>query len=202
MKYPFDTITDFMFFEHKLEKADTVLIPWWLRSELIEKAVELYKSWYASFILPSGGVSFKLEENKKTKDIDYLQKISISWIEWNYLKDIAVSLWVPEKVILKENKAKHTFDNANFSWKVLQEKNIKIKKCILVCKSYHARRALLTYQTAFPKNIKFIVCPIVDDKNITRDNWFLDQKKIEIVMKEVEKIGQYFWKHISNWVKK
>lgn len=183
-KKPFDCITDFIFLENKLSKADVILVAGGSKPQLMERAVEIFKQGFSSYILPSGGNNTKLSEWKT---------------EWDFLKNIAISLGVPEKAILKENKAKHTFDNANFSWKVLKENNLKIKKVILVCKSYHSRRALLTYQTVF-KDIEFIISPIIDDKDITRYNWFLDQNKIDVVMLEVEKIGKYFGKHISKWI--
>ncbi len=57
----------------------------------------------------------------------------------------------------------------------------------------------MTYQTAFPNNIQFIVIPIVDERDVRKDNWYLNEAKIKIVMSEVEKIGQYFHKYILNW---
>ncbi|MFH0923599.1 MAG: YdcF family protein [Candidatus Falkowbacteria bacterium] len=184
MNYPFDCITKLIFVEHKPVKADVILIPGGSRLQLMKKAAELYKQGYASYILPSGGNNIKLP-NSKT--------------EWEYLKNIAISLGVPENAILKEDQAKHTFDNANLSWQVLQSKGLKIKKVILVCKTHHSRRALLTYQTIFPTDIDFVVCPIFDERNVRKDNWFLNQDKIDIIMKEVEKIGQYFGKNILDW---
>jgi len=44
----------------------------------------------------------------------------------------------------------------------------------------------------------YIVCPIFDERDVRRDNWFLDEEKIGLVMGEVKKIGQYFTKHISS----
>ena len=103
-----------------------------------------------------------------------------------------------QKAISREDKALHTFDNASLSWQVVQENNIVIKKAILVCKAHHARRALLTYQTAFSFEVEYIVCPVIDDRDVRKDNWFLDDAKIEMVMSEVVKVGQYFSKHFSN----
>ncbi len=185
MTYPFNCITDFIFVENKLVKADVILVAGGSRSQLIEKAIELYKKGYASYILISGGANPKLKDWKT---------------EFEYLQNIALSSGMPKYAILKENQAKHTFDNANLSWNVLQNSDLKTNKVILICKAHHARRALLTYQTAFPERIDFVVCPIVDERNVQKDNWFLDSDKIDIVMKEVEKIGQYFGKHIPNWL--
>lgn len=103
-----------------------------------------------------------------------------------------MSLGVPPIAILKEEKASNTFENACFSLEVLQQHGIVPKKVVLVCKNYHARRALLTYQFLFPKETVFYVSPIVDRSGTTKQNWFLDEGKIKLVMGEVEKIGKYF----------
>ncbi len=182
----FDCITNFIFVEHEPAPADIILIPGGSRPQLIEKAVELYQQGLAPYILPSGGT------NKKLPDWES---------EWKYLQNIALAKGVTEKAVLKEDQAKHTFDNAVLSWQVIQENDLKVKKAIFVCKAHHARRALLTYQTTFPSDVEFIICPIIDDRNVRKDNWFLDEAKIEIVMNEVKKIRQYFAKHIPNWVK-
>ena len=183
--YPFDCITDFIFVENKPTNVDVILVAGWSRPQLAEKAIELYKKGYAPYILISGGANAKLKD----------------WeTEFAYLKHIAISSGVPQDAILKEDQAKHTFDNANLSYKVLQNKNIQAHKVILVCKAHHSRRALLTYQTAFAIKTQFIICPIFDERNIRRDNRFLDQKRIDVVLKEVEKIGKYFGKHILHWV--
>ena len=193
MNRPFDCITDFIFIENQPEQADIVLVPGGLRPQLMDKAVELYKKGFAPYILPSGGIGPKLAKEIKAG-------ISNWKSEWEFLQNIALAEGVPKKAILKEDKALHTFDNAMLSKKVVEENNIEVKKAILICKAHHARRALLTYQTAFSSEVEFIVCPIVDDRDVRKDNWFLDEAKIDMVMSEVEKIGQYFAKHISNWV--
>ena len=185
MMYPFDCITNFIFVENEPTKVDVILVAGGGRPQLIEKAIELHKQGYASHILISGGANPELKDWKT---------------DFEYLKNIAFSSGVSEDAILKEDKAKHTFDNANLSWDVLQSSNLKTNKVILVCKAHHSRRALLTYQTVFPISTEFIVCPIIDERDVRKDNWFLDQAKINLVMKEVEKIGQYFGKHIPNWL--
>lgn len=70
---------------------------------------------------------------------------------------------------------------------------------ILVCKAYHSRRALLTYQSMFPKNTDFFVASVPDKRDITKDNWYLDEEKIKIVMGEVVKIGKYFEPYIKKF---
>jgi len=121
MNKSFDNISDFIFIEDKIEKADVILVPWWSYPELIEKASELYLNWYSDYILPSRWFNSKLK-----------------WFEteWDYFQKISVEMWVPENKILKENIAKNTFDNANYSFKILKEKKINFKKLLLYIKHF------------------------------------------------------------------
>jgi len=179
------SITDFVFYENRPQKADIILVPGGMRPQLVEKAIELFHSGLAPYILPSGGIG---------------PKSSVS--EWEFLANIALEKGVPANAILREDKAGNTFENAAFSRRVVEETQIKVEKAILVCKAFHSRRALLTYQVAFSADVDFIVCPIIDDRNIRRDNWFLDEAKIALVMGEVAKIGQYFGGHIPALAKR
>lgn len=150
----------------------------------MERAAELYKKGYGRYLLPSGGTNKKLKENET---------------EWDFLRTIAIQAGVDDKIILKEDKAQNTFENARFSWELLQSKNILVKNVLLVCKAYHSRRALLTYQSVFPLSINFYVSTVIDNRGISKDNWFLHEQGINIVMNETVKIGSYFEDKIRNW---
>lgn len=186
MKYPFDCISELIFVNDQIEPADIILIPGGSHPQLMEKAAQLYQLGMAPYILPTGKFNPKIPEYAS---------------EWEFLKSIGLKLGVPESAILKEDQASHTFENAEFSWKVIKEQGLKIQKAILVCKGVHSRRALLTYQTVFPKEIKFFVSSVTDNNGINRQNWFQDEKAIRRVMTEVIKIGQYFEKDIPYWYK-
>ena len=181
--YPFDCITEFMFFENSIEQSDVILIPGGSHPQLMERTAELYHQGLAPYILPSGGASR-----------------NVSSTEWEFLRDVGLNLGVPESSILREDQATNTFENARYSWMTLQQQRIKTSKAILVCKSYFARRALLTYQVEFPIEVEFFVSPVTDKTGTTRDNWYLNEKRINYVMNELMKIGQYFKHHIPNWV--
>jgi uncharacterized SAM-binding protein YcdF (DUF218 family) len=182
MPHPFDCITEFIFAETPIEPADVILVPGGSFPELMEHAAALYHQGMAPYILPSGGVNPKLETT-----------------EWEFLQRIGIERGVPEQAILQENRARHTFQNAEFSWQTLRENGIRPNKVILSCKAFHARRALLSYQTVFPSDVEFLVSPVVDRRNFSKETWFRDGKGIELVMREVEKIGTYFNRHIPNW---
>lgn len=187
MKYPFDCISDFIFLDMPMEPADVILVPGSSRPQAVRKAAKLYHLGFAPYILPSGGVNNKLEQYPS---------------EWEYLRQTAMQLGVPDKAILKEDLAANTFENARFSLQVLQEQNIPFKNAILVCKAYHSRRAHLTYQTVFPKDTTFHVCAVPDYRGIQKDNWFTREDWIRVVMGEVVKIGRYFEKYIPELMEK
>lgn len=185
MSYPFDCISNFMFFETEIGPADVILVPGGSHPQLMERAAMLYHEGIAPYILPSGGATAHVETT-----------------EWEFLRNIAVSHGVPAEAILKEDRAANTFDNARFSLEVLQQQGIVPRKVVFVCKNYHARRALLTYQVYFPQETTFYVSPVIDKTGITKDNWYTEEQKISRVMKELEKVGQYFRHHIPNWANK
>ena len=184
MIYPFDCISELVFVKTEIKPADIILVPGGSQPQLMEKAAELYKQGLAPYILPSGHFNPKISEYSS---------------EWEFLKAIGLKLGVPEEKILKEDQARHTFDNAEFSLKVIKENKLQVKRAILVCKAYHSRRALLTYQAVFPKDVEFFVAYVSDKREIRKDNWFLEEEKIKIVMGEVVKIGKYFEPHIKSF---
>jgi uncharacterized SAM-binding protein YcdF (DUF218 family) len=185
MTYPFDCITDFIFVENEISSADVILVPGANHPQLMERAAALFKQGLAPYILPSGGY-----------------KSHVGTTEWEYLRDIGVENGVPDDVILKEDKAQHTLENARFSLEVLKNIGINPKKVIMVCKAGHARRALLCYQAEFPKETEFLVAPVIDRYGITKENWYLSEVGISRIMTEVEKIGKYFRELIPAWVHK
>ena len=177
MGFPIDCISNFVFACTAVKRSDVILVPGGSHPQLMQEAVRLYQSGFAQLILPSGGANSNLPNHDS---------------EWQFLRDIGISLGVPAEVILKEDRASNTFENARFSYDVLTEKGVSIKRAILVCKAFHSRRALLTYQYSFPTEIEFFVAPVPDKRGITKDNWYLDTDSARIVMEEVKKIGSYF----------
>ena len=101
-------ITEFIFVEHKPEKADIIFIPGGDRGELAVTAAELFRKGYAPFVLPSGRYS---------KPVGRCL-IPGYETEWDFLKDILVREGVSEERILEEKQATFTYENAIYSRKV------------------------------------------------------------------------------------
>ena len=65
-----------------------------------------------------------------------------------------------DHAILQEKQATYTYENAIFSRKLTDKLGLDIKKAILVCQAYHARRASLYYQVCYPET-EILVCPVI-----------------------------------------
>jgi uncharacterized SAM-binding protein YcdF (DUF218 family) len=184
-------ISNFIFVDDEPEISEIIFIPGGSFPEPSERAADLWKNGFASIILPSGKYNTKIghfpgvQTKKELYDHDFET-------EWDFMKYVLIKSGVDEKAILVENNAgeKGTYDNAFMSRAVTDTLGLTINKAIICCKSFHARRCQMTYSWAYPKT-QFIICP-VDNRIISRDNWFKSENGIKQVMSELQKCGQYF----------
>ena len=172
-----DAITNFIFVDDDIAASNVILVPGGSHPQLAVKSAELYNQGMADYILFSGRANTNIPDFPS---------------EAEYLKTLAVSLGVPAKHIICEDKAAHTFENALFSLSALDKMGIVAKRAILVCKAFHSRRVLTTYQYVFPRDTVFLVKSITDRNGLNKHNWTSKQEYIDRVMGEVEKIGKYF----------
>ncbi len=177
MDHIFKGITDFIFVEDDPCPADIIFIPGGSYPDVMYKACELFLKGYGKYLLPSGSHNPRLPANQT---------------ECDFFRQIALSQGIASSKILREDKATNTLGNALFSHAVLQKQAIKIHKALLVCKNYHARRALMSYQYVFGKDVQFFVIPITDSRRLYKYNWFIEDQHRSMVLNEVRKIGQYF----------
>ncbi len=184
-----DQITEFVFAEHKLERADIIFIPGSGHPQLAEEAARLYHQGWAPWILPSG--RYSITTGKFSGVLDKQECYQGSYeTEWDFLSQVLQEKGVPGTAILKEDRATYTYENAIYSRQVTDGMGLEIKKAILCSKPYHARRCLLYYQLLYP-DTKFMVYPIKDSK-IQRDNWFLTEEGTRLVFGELERMGTQF----------
>lgn len=177
-----DDITNFIFVENEPEQADIIFIPGGDQGALAVTAARLYKAGYVPYVLPSGRFSKPVG---CCRIPGYEERT-----EWDFLHDILVQEGVPEDAILEEKEATYTYENAIYSRKVTDRLGLTVKKALLCPQACHARRALLYYKVCFPET-EFLVCPTVT-RDISRNNWFRDDRKIEVVLGELEKCGSQF----------
>ena len=172
-------ITEFIFVEHKPEKADIIFIPGGDRGELAVTAAELFRKGYAPFVLPSGRYS---------KPVGRCL-IPGYETEWDFLKDILVREGVPEERILEEKQATFTYENAIFSRQVTDAAGIQVRRGIICCQSHHTRRCRMYYQLLYP-DTEFLVVP--SNTEVTKENWYRSERGIDLVLGEVERCGGQF----------
>ncbi len=188
-------ISNFIFINDDLEEADIIFVPGGSYPEVAEEAAKLWSKGYSNLILPSGAYGVNIGsfiEPSSKKDI-YNKNYKT---EWEFLKDVLVINGVKEECILKEDKATFTYENAIFSKKVTDSLGIEIKKAIICCKSYHARRCLMYYETLY-QDTKFII-HTVDIDNVNKDNWYKTKEGISLVLGELERYGWQFKDILNN----
>lgn len=179
-------ITEFIFVRGTPKKSDAIFIPGGSFPELPEHAAKLYHTGFAPVLVPSGGLSVKLNKwtgVRSKKDIyngDYQTDCA-------FYTDVLIKCGVPHASILQEDKSGFTKENATFSRKVCDENGLNIKRAIIVCKSFHARRCQMMYQLAFP-DTELLICPI-DCFGITRENWHTFEYGIDRVLGELSRCG-------------
>lgn len=182
-------ISDFIFVEDEIKKADAIMVVGGSHPELGEKAAELWKQQYAPVILISGGVSIKTGKfpGPKSKAEVYNKEYET---EYDFFTDVLLKNGVPKFAFYGEDRSSYTKENALFAHEVAEKNKLNINKAILICKTFHARRSFMFYQMAFP-DVTFIVSP-VSGFDITKENWYKSDYGIQRVMGELSRCGNQF----------
>lgn len=120
-------IEEFIFVENKAEKADIIFVPGNRYPRMAEKAAQLYKEGIAPRVLPSGRFSVTL--GKFTGVLEKEDRYDgIYETEWEFLCDVLKKNGVPERAVLREDRATYTFENALFSRETVEKEGISVKK--------------------------------------------------------------------------
>lgn len=182
-------ITNFIFIEHKPEKCDVIMIVGGSLPQLAEKAASLWSEGYAPIIFATGGVSVKTGNflGPKSKSDIYNKDYQT---EAEFFEDVLILNNVDADAIIKEDKSGTTRENAMFTAKMANDKELRINKAILICKTFHARRSLMYYQLAFP-NTKFLLS-CIESYEINKNNWYKNEYGIRRVFGELARCGNQF----------
>ena len=129
-------LTDFIFLEDEPKKSDVIFLPGSEEGELARTAARLYHKGYAPLIVPSGKYA-KWTGKSIVEEFE---------TESDHFAKILMEEGVPECAILKEREATYTYQNAINTRKLLDEKGIMVKRALLCCQAFHARRSKLYYQ--------------------------------------------------------
>lgn len=180
-------MTDMIFLEDAPQKADVIFLPGSEEGALAVTAARLYKEGYAPLVVPSGKYAkwtgHSMVGNFKTESDHFA-----------YLLEQG---GVPKEAILKEREATYTYQNAIFTKQLLDKRGITVKRAILCCQAYHARRSKLYYQVLFPET-EILVCPTIT-KGISKENWCQTEEGIRIVLGEIERCGTQFHEIVKSY---
>lgn len=182
-----EELTNLVFLEDEPQPSDIIFIPGGSYGAIARTAAKLYHKGMAPKILPSGKYSKLTGSFPGPEDAQTNRTFST---EWEYLKYVLCSEGVPESAILREDKATYTYENAIYSREVTDRLGLNIRSAIICCQAFHARRCRLYYEILYP-DTRFYICPTVT-QNISKDNWFQDESKINIVLGEIERWGGQF----------
>ncbi len=180
--------TELIFVSDEPEPADMIFVPGSTQAALGERAAALWKAGMAPRILVSG--KYSITREGFTLPEEEMKRYPGTYeTEADFLREVLLQAGVPGEAVLTEETAAYTYENAIASRALVEKQGLTVKKGIICCKPYHARRSLLYYQLLFPET-EFLVCPCRDD--ITRENWHSTEAGIDTVLGEAERLGTQF----------
>lgn len=180
--------TDFIFIETPVEPSDIIFLPGNSFPQMAEESARLYRDGCAPLILPSGAHALLAQDFRGVTDRTGKYPGCFP-TEWEFLHHILVQNGVPSEAVLREDRASFTYENAVFSRQVTDALSLSVRRAIICCNAYHARRCFLYYQLLFP-DTHFFIRPV--NTGINRDNWYRTEKGIDTVLGELERCGSQF----------
>ena len=184
-------ITEFIFLEDSPKTADIIIVPGNTWPQPAKRAAALYQMGRAPYIVVSGRYS-KGQSAFEGASCDRDRYKGPYAAEADFLTDVLRQAGVPGKAIIQEREATFTLENAEYIRKILEEKQISVKRALICCQAFHARRCRMYFEYVFQdKEIEFLMCPAVT-QGISRDNWTESQKGLETVLGELRRCGEQF----------
>ncbi|MBD3303583.1 YdcF family protein [Candidatus Woesearchaeota archaeon] len=192
---------DYHHMNHKLEKADCILVLGSHDTRIAERGAQLLLEGWAPLLIYSGGVG-RLTEGLWNKP------------EAEVFADIAIKLGVPKEKIIIENKSTNTGENIIFTMKILEAKKLSPDSFIVVQKPYMERRAFATFKKHLPDKKILVTSPQISFEDypngkISKDDMINimagDLQRIEIYPEKgfqiPQEIPEDVWKAYETLVK-
>ena len=184
-------ITEFIFLEDLPEKADLIIVPGNTWPQPARRAAALYHEGMAPYIVVSGRYS-KGQQTFAGAACEGDRYKGAYMTEADFLTDVLIREGVPETAVLQERKAEFTLENARYIRKLLEEKKMTVKKALICCQAFHARRCRMYFEYVFQDtDVEFLMCPAVT-QGISRCSWMESQKGLETVLGELRRCGEQF----------
>lgn len=166
----------YSFPEDDLKGGDCILVFGCKKiEERVRVAVKLYNEKRAPYLLFTGGLG---KEGIVPEAIR--------------MKEMAISLGVPQEAILTEEQSNNTIENVLCSLLVLERQFLlqNIHRLLIVSHPFHLQRVRLTLSRYMPKWIEYSYC-YDKNSNFTKENWIKHERTRNIVEKEAKGILFY-----------
>ena len=184
-------ITEFIFLEDLPEKADLIIVPGNTWPQPARRAAALYHEGMAPYIVVSGRYS-KGRQTFAGAACEGDRYKGAYMTEADFLTDVLIREGVPETAVLQERKADFTLENARYIRRLLEEKKMTVKKALICCQAFHARRCRMYFEYVFQDtDVEFLMCPAVT-QGISRCSWMESQKGLDTVLGELRRCGEQF----------
>ena len=184
-------ITEFIFLEDLPEKADLIIVPGNTWPQPARRAAALYHEGMAPYIVVSGRYS-KGQQTFAGAACEGDRYKGAYMTEADFLTDVLIREGVPETAVLQERKAEFTLENARYIRRLLEEKKMTVKKALICCQAFHARRCRMYFEYVFQDtDVEFLMCPAVT-QGISRCSWMESQKGLDTVLGELRRSGEQF----------
>ena len=184
-------ITEFIFLEDLPEKADLIIVPGNTWPQPARRAAALYHEGMAPYIVVSGRYS-KGRQTFAGAACEGDRYKGAYMTEADFLTDVLIREGVPETAVLQERKAEFTLENARYIRRLQEEKKMTVKKALICCQAFHARRCRMYFEYVFQDtDVEFLMCPAVT-QGISRCSWMESQKGLDTVLGELRRCGEQF----------
>lgn len=168
---------DYHHVHHTLLPSDCILTLGSHDTRVAERAAELYHQGWAPLLIFAGGLG-RLTEGMWTES------------EADLFARIAVERGVPLEKILTENRSTNTGENIRFVRQLLHEKGFDLHTFIIVQKPYMERRALATFEKAWPGKQFVVTSPQISFEDYPTTDITLEQV-INIMVGDLQRIRVY-----------
>ena len=169
---------NYMKMNQQLKKADCIIGLGSVDTNVANIASELYLQGYADKVFFSGGLG------KITNKI---------WNETEAEKfaKIAIKKGGPKETIYIEKESTNTGDNFRFTKRMIEELQLDIKSCIVVCKPYDEKRAYASFKKIMPE---FEV--IITSENISCEEYYRKNgtEWINVLVGDIQRMKLFYEK--------
>lgn len=184
-----EKITDFIFMRGEVRPCDVIFCAGTSYASIPEYAARLYLDGIAPMVFVGGKYSIKTGHFTAVKDKGDVY-VGNYTTEAEFYRDVLLKNGVPKEAIFSEEMSTYTKENAVYARELATQNGFEFGRALLLCHSFHTRRAYMYYRLAFPQTE---IIPIgIPFLGLTRDNWQDSPEGVERVMGEIKRIGEQF----------